>query len=440
MNKIIPIGGIGGAVGIIAIVILISTPSINYASMSCEELSSQLRTESFSIPTDSSEAKKQLENIRTISDIRQQKNCQDGQIDLDKIIDDATDSFLNPDTDPEPTTSDKSISGTVAETVKDEPQVDLTYDIDIKFEQAKYNSGDVAEIKIETDAPNSENIKLGVFNSAGDILYETTTKPNSFGTSSIEFDLPEYYQTNEELEVVAFFARDTNNKYTAITLVEGMRITELELDIDTRKILSHTPSTVKFVLSEAVSKDIMISVLDSDKNSLYMDTVTTNDFGIGKIEFTAPIYYLEDETVDIIASFVDDPSAERKISSTVGLTKVDLTITSDKTAYARGDAITITITTNPPVSTDIKIQSRSGSVNYGSCVQDHSGNRLITTIQTNVDGMYTITGKIAEGNCASVPAMVMGSKLVPWASHYNFPVIVNDPRFEQINELRIAGK
>ena len=31
MNKIIPIGDIAGAVGIIAIVVLIGTPSINYA-------------------------------------------------------------------------------------------------------------------------------------------------------------------------------------------------------------------------------------------------------------------------------------------------------------------------------------------------------------------------------------------------------------------------
>ena len=380
-----------------------------------------------------------MENIRTISDIRQQKNCQDGTIDLNKIIKDTTDNFLNPDT--EPTTSDKSVSGTVAETVEDRPSVDLTYDIDIKFEQAKYNSGDVAEIEIETDAPNSENIKVGVFDSAGDILYETTTKPNSFGTTSIEFDLPEYYQTNEELEAVVFFTRDTNDKYTAITLVEGMRITELELDINTKNILSHTPSTVKFALSDAVSKDIMISVLDSDKNSLYMDTVTTNDFGIGKIEFTAPTYYLEDEPIEIIASFVDDPSAERKISSTVGLTKVDLTFTSEKTSYAAGDAITITITTNPPVSTDIRINHKSsGKTSYGNCVEDNSGNRLIKTIQTDVNGIYTITGKIAEDACAPGPGPVF-SKNYPWSStNGNFSVYISDSRFEQTNELIITGK
>ena len=436
MNKIIPIGGIGGAVGIIAIVVLISTPSINYASMSCEELSSQNWIEVSYTPTDGSEAKKQMENIRAISDIRQQKNCQDGKIDLNKIADDAVDNFLNPDTEPEPTISDKSVSGKIAETVEDRSSVDLTYDIDIKFDQTKYNSGDVAEIEIETDAPSSENIKVGVFDSAGDIIYETTAKPSSFGTTSIEFDLPEYYQTNEELEAIAFFTRDTDDKYTAITLVEGMRITELELDINTKKILSHTPSTVKFALSEAVSKDIMISVFDSDKNSLYMDTVTTNDFGIGKIEFTAPNYYLEDETVEIIASFVDDPSAERKISSTVGFTKTDLILTSDKTAYSGGDTVTITIATDPPVSTDILMIVRhvEGVSRAWYCFTDPAGNNVMDQwvastqgkkeIQTNSNGMATITGEYMD-DCN-------------WAGG-DFSFVTADARFEE-NKLTITFK
>ena len=220
------------------------------------------------------------------------------------------------------------------EVIENEPSIDLPYDIDVKFGQATYNSGDTAEIKIETDSPDPQNVKIGIFDSSGDTIYETTVRTNDSGTAAKEFNLPEYYQSDEELEAIAFFTRDTKDKYTAITNVEGMYITELELDINTKKILSHTPSTVRLALSEAVSKDIMISVFDSDKNSIYMDTVTTNDFGIGKIEITTPNYYLEDETVEIIASFVDDPSAERKISSTVGFTKTDLILTSDKTVYA----------------------------------------------------------------------------------------------------------
>ena len=430
MNKIIPIGGIGGAVGIIAIVVLISTPSIDYASLSCEELYSQLLAEGSYTATDSSEAKKQIENARAIIDIRQQKNCQEGTINLNEMMENINDRLLNPDTNPEPETQE-----TVIEQVKKEPPIDIQYDIDIKFGQETYNSGDTAKIEIDTDSPDPHNVRIGIFDSSGDVIYETIVRTDNFGTVDTEFDLPEYYQNDEELEAIAFFTRDIKDKYTAITLVNGTRITELELDINTKNILSHTPSTVKFALSEAVSKDIMISVFDSDKNSLYMDTVTTNDFGIGKIEFTTPNYYLEDEPIEIIASFVDDPSAERKISSTVGLTKVDFTLTSDKTAYAVGDTVTITVATNPPVSADIRVRSNSSQSN---CFVDNAGNRVISdTIQTDASGMYTITGKISENYCSKTKYI--------WSYDYyywknGFSLYTDDPRFEQTNELIITGK
>ena len=322
------------------------------------------------------------------------------------------------------------------EVIENEPSIDLPYDIDVKFGQATYNSGDTAEIKIETDSPDPQNVKIGIFDSSGDIIYETTVRTNDFGTAAKEFNLPEYYQSDEELEAIAFFARDTKDKYTAITLVEGMRITELELDINTKKILSHTPSTVKFALSDAVSKDIMISVFDSDKNSLYMNTVTTNDFGIGKIEFTAPNYYLEDETVEIIASFVDDPSAERKISSTVGFTKTDLTLTSDKTAYAAGDTITITVTTNPPVSTDIELRALNLS-QYADNHVEASGVRLFpdddnVVIQTNADGKYILIGKVLD-------KWYIGAA-DKWSSTDGFHVMVYDDRFKLASQLLIASK
>ena len=325
-----------------------------------------------------------------------------------------------------------TIPDAATEVIENEPSIDLPYDIDVKFGQATYNSGDTAEIKIETDSPDPQNVKIGIFDSSGDIIYETTVRTNDFGTAAKEFNLPEYYQSDEQLEAIAFFTRDTKDKYTAITLVEGMRITELELDINTKKILSHTPSTVKFALSEAVSKDIMISVFDSDKNSLYMDTVTTNDFGIGKIEFTAPNYYLEDESVEIIASFVDDPSAERKISSTVGFTKTDLTLTSDKTAYAGGDTITITVTTNPPVSTDIILIA---STQYDYLYVQAGGDRLFqdgdAVIQTDAGGKYIYIGKVLE-------QWYTGSD--KWSSTDGFHVRVYDDRFKLASQLLIASK
>ena len=320
-----------------------------------------------------------------------------------------------------------TIPSDATEVAEKEPSVDLPYDIGISFKEARYDSGGTAKIQIETDTPDQEKIRLGVFDSAGDIIYETTVKPNDFGTAAVEFRLPEYYQKDESLEVVAFFARDTKDKYTASTFVEGMRITGVELDIDTGKIVSNAPVTVKVSLSDAVSKEIGIRVLDSDKNVLYDDAIATNDFGTGKAEFAAPNYYLEDEPLEIVAFFADDPSAEQKIVATVGLTKVDLTLTANKIAYAKGDPVTITITTNPPVSTDIRLDGRDSY-----CLKDYSNKRILpVTIQTDVNGKASIAGRISENTCFSIYG---------WGYYDNFYVRIADERFTPTNELFIASK
>lgn len=334
-----------------------------------------------------------------------------------------------------------TIPGAATEAVKKEPSVDLPYDIDIKFEQARYGSGDMAKIQIETDSPDPENVRLGVFDSAGNIIYETTAKTNDFGTAGVEFRLAEYYQKDEQLEAVSFFERDTKDKYTASTLVEGVRITEVELDIDTQKVLSNVPATVKVSLSDAVSKEIGIRVIDSDKNVLYDDTITTNDFGTGTAKFTAPVYYLEDELLEITASFADEPSAERKIMATVGFTKAGLTITSDKNAYAAGDRITITVMTDPPISTDIKISASGES----TCLWDITGSRLGSpTVQTDANGMATITGeigKIIDGR----DGFCIGHGSYPeryyWGEEgHSISVYTSDKRFELTDRLIVLPK
>ena len=324
-----------------------------------------------------------------------------------------------------------TIPGAATEVVEKEPSVDLPYDIDIKFGQPTYNSGDTAEIRIETDSPDPQNVRIGIFDSAGDIIYETTARTNDFGTADAEFNLPEYYQSDEQLEAVAFFARDTKDKYTTFTLVEGMRITGLELDIDTNKILSHVPATIKFGLSDAVSKEIWIRVLDSDGNALYDDVITTNDFGIGKTEFVAPNYYLKDEPVVIVAVFADDHDAGLQKGATVGLTKVDLTLTADKTTLAAGDAVRITVTTDPPVSTDISIKSRSTDDSRGStggCLD------VFGVVQTDATGTFIFTGTISEAKCA------WSNPVSSYKWNGGFYVYIDDNRFEQTKDILITAK
>ena len=316
-------------------------------------------------------------------------------------------------------------------------QIDIPYDIDVKFGQATYEFGDKIEVRIETDSPDHQDVRITLFAAfSGYPEYSSISRDvrtNDSGTAVAIFNAKIFYQSDAQLTAAALFLRDTKDIYTDIANYKGLYITELELDIDTEKIVSHTPYTVKVALSEAVSKRIAIEVGD-----LYFGSLTTNDFGLGETEFTVPNVYLEDVPVTITAAFgLQDPPI-LSIPSIVGFTKVDLTLTSDKTAYAAGDTITITIATDPPVSTQSTLHfgKLEGSINYGACFDDHSGiSRTGIHIQTNADGIQTITGKIAEDDCGVHDVDIHGN---PWDR--GFSVYTSDPRFEQTNELIIAAK
>lgn len=91
-----------------------------------------------------------------------------------------------------------------------------------------------------------------------------------------EFRLPTYYNDDETLEVVAFFARDTGDKYSALTIVSGKTL-DVSLNINTSQVVSGVPSTIKITLPDAESEEIGIRVSDSGRDVLHETTVTTND-------------------------------------------------------------------------------------------------------------------------------------------------------------------
>ena len=177
------------------------------------------------------------------------------------------------------------------------PTVDLPFTIDLRFEQARYNSGTTAKILMDTSATGSEDIRIGVFDSSGRMIHEDTVRVNDFGTAASEFAVPTYYQRDEPIEVTAFFARDPNDKYTTDALVRAIK---MDLSIS-ELMLSENPTPIAIKLSNAVSEDIVLRVLDSKRNVLHEDTVTTNDFGVATSEFVAPKYYLANEPVEVTA-------------------------------------------------------------------------------------------------------------------------------------------
>ena len=290
------------------------------------------------------------------------------------------------------------------------PTVDLPFTIDLRFEQAQYNSGDTARILMDTSATGSEDIRIGVFDSSGRMIHEDTVRVNDFGTAASEFAVPTYYQRDEPIEVTTFFARDPNDKYTTNAIVRAIK-----MDLSTSElILSENPTPIVIKLSNAVSEDIVLRVLDSKRNVLHEDTVTTNDFGTATSEFVAPKYYLANEPVEITAFFENAPTREKNARSTVALTKVLLEFSADKDPriYKGGEPITITITTDPPVSTAVELYTSS----CGLVGED--------TIYTDANGEGAFEGKIGTRSAYS-------------CTNSAFTVVAEDDHLFEFDGLRI---
>ena len=307
------------------------------------------------------------------------------------------------------------------------------YAISGGFDESSFNSGDLIRVSYETDAPQDVGIKVGIFNPTGDLICSGTITANDFGIARTTFNLPPYYNIDEQLDLIAFFQGEPDRKFTSTTTMTGLK-TSLEVDGTT---VSDIPHTAIVKLSSAVSEDVRLRVFDSVSEVLHDEVVTTNDFGTAKIEYTIPPYYLENEQISIRASFADDPDvAERSVDSTVPFTKVGLTITSDKSAYATGDRITITFRTDPPVSTDIRIIGDDIA-----CLKNNDGSSLGSHIvHTDADGIAITTGKMAdlcwEGSWSNMYWGAESQSNI--ANNANF--FTNDDRFEVIEKLVIQAK
>ena len=192
MNKIIPIVAIVVTVGIIAVVALNSTPSINYASMSCDELRDEVFYASSYLPTTNSEVKEQLENLRTILKIQEEKNCENMIIDGKKIVDESIKSALTFGKEPtQETTTQESIYESMSYTkngvrthmnnsVTQDPLHEIGY---VTINSDSYTVGDVIEITIIFDRdlhaefgawspgqdPDREYVRIDVQHEVGDL-------------------------------------------------------------------------------------------------------------------------------------------------------------------------------------------------------------------------------------------------------------------------------
>lgn len=231
------------------------------------------------------------------------------------------------------------------------------------FDESSFNSGDPVRVSFETDAPQDAGIKVGVFDPTGEMVCTGTITANDFGIARATFNLPQYYNVDEELEMIAFFQGARDQKFVSTTTMKGLKAS-LEAE---RITIPDTPQTAIVKLSSAVSEDVRVRVFDSDRELLHDGVVTTNDFGTASIEYTVPKYYLEDEMISMLASFADDPDmVETSVASLIQHTVVDVTISSDKHVYkSNDDVIVLTFTTDPPLTyNDLGIRAPTGHAGW----------------------------------------------------------------------------
>ena len=295
------------------------------------------------------------------------------------------------------------------------------YAISGGFDESSFNSGDLIRVSYETDAPQNAGIKVGIFNPTGDLICSGTITADDFGIARTTFNLPPYYNIDEQLELIAFFQGEPDRKFTSTTTMTGLK-TSLEID---RTTVSGIPHTAVIKLSSAVSEDVRLRVFDSDSEILHDEVVRTNDFGTANVEYTIPPYYLENEQISVRASFADDPDvAERSVDSTVPFTKAGLTITADKDAHYANEEITITVKTDPPVSAKIRIDATWDAycvdANDETDVFSGSKHNRYINVDTDTDGIATITGNICD-----------------YSGFEGFKVYTEDKRFELAERLSV---
>ena len=267
------------------------------------------------------------------------------------------------------------------------------YTISGGFDESSFNSGEPVRVSFETDAPQDVGIKMGIFNPTGDLICSGTITASDFGIARTTFNLPPYYNVDKELEMIAFFQGEPNQKFTSTTTMKGLKIS-LEAEKNT---IPDTPQTVIVKLSSAVSEDVRVRIFDSNLELLHDKVVMTNDFGTASIEYTVPKYYLKDEMISIQASFTDDPDmVERFVTSIIQRTVVDVTITSDKHLYKKsGDVMVLTITTNPPVTYNdlgIYVPHSSAASCRGTSNYDIDVIEGVGTFETKTSAYVTFSG------------------------------------------------
>ena len=283
----------------------------------------------------------------------------------------------------------------------------------------------------------TEDIRIRIFDSDRVVVYDDTVTTNDFGTANVEYTIPPYYMENEQISIRASFADDPNVVERSVDSTVPFTKTGMTITADKDAHYANEEITITVKTDPPVSADIRLSAsgdawcvddaidetnVFSGNNANYLRIQTDAD-GIATITGN-----MCDHTgFEGFKVYTDDKRFELAERLSVPLTKAGLTITADKSAYAAGDRVTITVKTDPPVSADIRL-SASGDA---WCVDDaidetnvFSGNNAnYLHIQTDADGIATITGNMCDHT-----------------GFEGFKVYTDDPRFELAGRLTIQPR
>ena len=259
---------------------------------------------------------------------------------------------------------------------------------------------------IKLSSAISEDVRLRVFDSDSEILHDEIVTTNDFGTANVEYTIPPYYLENEQISIRASFADDPDVAERSVESTVPFTKAGLTITSDKDAHYANEDITITVRTDPPVSADITI-VASGDRYCLDANdgtdlfsrsgarTIHPDADGIATI--TGNI--CDSSGWDGVEIYTLDKRFELAERLSVPLTKAGLTITSDKSAYATGDRITITVRTDPPVSADITIVASGDryclDANDGTDLFSRSGAR---TIHPDADGIATITGNICDSS------------------------------------------
>lgn len=118
---------------------------------------------------------------------------------------------------------------------------------------------------------------------------------------------------------------------------------------------------IPFELTSPGIANIKAAIFNEDQDTMWSGIVQTDEFGKGKLEFTAPTYYTNDRTLEIRAFFEDNTSTQRQVHMTINAIKVGTEFASPAT-YDDLAVLNVKLTVPVAAALELEIQDTDRNI------------------------------------------------------------------------------